>query len=164
MRRRFADLLAGLRTVPPGAGWFRAGLELGWTIPCLLVVAHFGGLIRPQSAPDAITAVGLAATLFVAPALGEELLFRGLVVPRDRPGAVPIALSVALFVAWHPLQAVTFGPPWAAAFMNPWFLACTAILGLALARIYAATGSLWPGVVAHWLVVLGWKLWLGGPY
>ena len=108
--------------------------------------------------------MGLAATLFLAPALGEELLFRGLLIPRELPNRREIALSVLLFVAWHPLQAVTFGPPWAAAFLNPWFLGCAAILGLALARIYAATRSLWPCVITHWFIVLIWKLVLGGPF
>lgn len=164
MRRRFADLLAGLSTVPAAAGWLRAGLELGWAFPLLLVVAHLGGLLRASSPPDANTTLGLAATLFVAPALGEELLFRGLLIPRDRPEPHWLLMSMLLFVAWHPLQALVFGPPWASAFLDPWFLGCTAILGLALARIYAATRSLWPCVIGHWLVVLGWKAPLGGPF
>ena len=108
--------------------------------------------------------LALAATLFVAPALGEEIVFRGLVLPRRRPNLGRIGLSVLLFVAWHPLQALTIGPPWASAFLDPWFLAATAILGTALARIYAATGSLWPCVAAHCLVVFGWKAFLGGPF
>ena len=162
--RRLADLAAALRTFPDRRGWVRVLLELGWALPLLLVVAHLGGLIRVQSPPDAITMLGLAATLFVVPALGEEILFRGLLIPRDRPGVGAILLSVLLFVLWHPLQALTIGPPWAAAFLDPWFLAAVAILGLALARIYAATRSLWPCVLAHWLVVLGWKTVLGGPF
>jgi predicted Abi (CAAX) family protease len=164
MRSRLADLAAGLRTGPGLSGWGRAGLELGWAVPLMLVVAHLGGLIRIQSPPDAITMLGLAATLFLAPALGEELLFRGLLIPRERPTAIAMALSVLLFVAWHPLQAVTFGPPWARAFLDPLFLAAVAILGVALARIYAATRSLWPCVLVHWLVVFGWKTVLGGPF
>ena len=28
---------------------------------------------------------------------------------------------------------------------------------------WARSGSLWPGVLMHWLAVLAWKLWLGGP-
>jgi predicted Abi (CAAX) family protease len=164
MRRRFADLVSALRHIPGAAGWGRAGLELGWAIPCLLVVAHLGGLLRLQAPPDASTAVMLAATLFVAPALGEEVLFRGLLMPRTGAGWRAILLSTSLFVLWHPVQAVTIGPPWAGAFLDPWFLACVAILGLALARVYRATGSLWPSILAHWLVVLGWKAMLGGPF
>jgi predicted Abi (CAAX) family protease len=72
-------------------------------------------------------------------------------------------LCVAVFVAWHPFQAVTFGPPWSALFLDPWFLLATAVLGTALVRIYRATGSIWPGVAVHWLVVASWKLLFGGP-
>jgi predicted Abi (CAAX) family protease len=44
------------------------------------------------------------------------------------------------------------------------FLAAVAILGAALGRIYVVTGSLWPCIFAHWLIVLGWKALLGGPF
>ena len=164
IRARLADLAAALRHLPSAAGWGRAALELGWAVPLMLLVAHLGGLVRLQSPPDASTALGLAATLLVVPALGEELMFRGLLIPRDSPAVKAMALSVLLFVLWHPLQARTIGPLWAGAFLDPWFLAAAAILGVALARIYAATRSLWPCVLAHWLVVLGWKMLLGGPF
>ena len=130
----------------------------------LLILAWAGGLVGWHGGPDASMAVRLAASLFVAPALGEELLFRGLVSPRRGPQKRWIAVSTLLFVLWHPLQALTVGPPWSAAFLDPWFLAAVAVLGIALGRIYAATGSLWPCVVAHWLVVFVWKALLGGPF
>ena len=164
IKRRLADLLAGLRHLPDRAGWRAVAVELAWALPLLLIVAHVGGLARLQSPPAASTAAMLAATLFVIPALLEELLFRGLIIPRDGPEAKWIALSVILFVLWHPLQVVTFGPPWAGSFLDPWFLAVVGILGLALARIYAATRSLWPCIVTHWLVVFGWKAVFGGPF
>lgn len=72
-------------------------------------------------------------------------------------------VAVGLFVAWHPLQAMTFGPPWAALFLDPWFLLAVAVLGTALVAQFRATGSVWPCVVSHWLVVLCWKLAFGGP-
>src|SRR5690349_13340237 len=106
IRARLTDLAAGLRHVPGAAGWARALLELGWALPLMLLLAHLGGLIRFQSPPDPITALPLAATLFVAPALGEEMLFRGLQIPRDQPTIAAMALSVLLFVLWHPLQAL----------------------------------------------------------
>jgi len=68
-----------------------------------------------------------------------------------------------LFVAWHPVQALGFGPPWAAMFLEPAFLVAVSVLGILLAKLYLDTGSLWPPVVAHWLVVLIWKLVFGGP-
>jgi predicted Abi (CAAX) family protease len=164
IKRRFADLLAGLRRLPDPPGWRRVLFELAWALPLLLIVAHAGGLARLQSPPDASMAAMLAATLFVMPALLEELLFRGLIIPQQGPKSKWIALSVILFVLWHPLQVVTFGPPWAGSFLNPWFLAVVAILGLALARMYAATRSLWPSIVTHWIVVFAWKTVFGGPF
>ena len=161
---RLADLSAALRQLPTFAGWRRVGFELVWALPLMLLVAHSGGLIRFSGPPEVSTLAPLAATLFFAPALGEEVLFRALVIPHDRPWPWWLILSVLLFVLWHPLQALTFGPPWAGAFLDPWFLAAVAILGAALARIYAATRSLWPCVLVHWLVVLGWKAVLGGPF
>lgn len=164
IKRRFADLLAGLRHLPDRAGWRSVFFELAWALPLLLIVAHAGGLARLQSPPAASTAAMLAATLFVMPALLEELLFRGLIIPREGPKAKWIALSVILFILWHPLQVVTFGPPWAGSFLDPWFLLVIAILGLALARMYATTRSLWPSIVTHWLVVWVWKAVFGGPF
>ena len=163
VRDRFADLLAGLLCPPDRRGWLKVGLELGWSLPLMLVVAHLGGLVHFAPEGDASILLRLGATLLIAPALGEELLFRGLLIPRGA-SAKWILLSVLLFVLWHPLQAVTIGPPWAASFLDPWFLAIVAILGTALGRIYAATGSLWPGVALHWAVVFGWKSVLGGPF
>jgi uncharacterized protein len=161
---RLTDLVAGLRNIPDRSGWRRTALELAWALPLLLIVAYLGGIARFQPAPASLTLLPLAAMLFVAPALGEELLFRGLLIPRDGYKAPWMVLSVLLFVLWHPLQAVTFGPPWAETFLDPWFLAAVAILGIAFARIYAASRSLWPSILAHWLVVLGWKALFAGPF
>ncbi|HXC74430.1 MAG TPA: CPBP family glutamic-type intramembrane protease [Sphingomicrobium sp.] len=164
IRHRLSDLIAGLRHGPDRGGWLRALAELAWTLPVMLLIAHFGGLIHLAPPTDAITSIGLAATLFVAPALGEELVFRGLIIPRDHPSARWIILAAALFVLWHPLQAVTIGPAWSGAFLDPWFLGAVAVLGTALGRIYAATKSLWPPILVHWFVVASWKLFLGGPF
>jgi predicted Abi (CAAX) family protease len=40
-------------------------------------------------------------------------------------------VSVVLFVAWHPLQALVFGSQWAQTVLNPWFLAAVAAFGVA---------------------------------
>jgi predicted Abi (CAAX) family protease len=162
--RPLADSLAAIRTLPGIDGWRRTLVETALALPLLLIVAHIGGLLRPGLPTDATTALTLAATLFVIPALGEELLFRAMMIPRDRPTSFSIAVATLLFILWHPLQAVTIGPSWASAFLDPWFLACVGILGLACGRIYAATRSLWPPVLVHWLVVFGWKVFLGGPF
>ncbi len=101
--------------------------------------------------------------LFV-PALGEEIPFRGLLIPsRDetRNPWLAIAISTALYVAWHPLETLTFLPH-ATMFLRPDFLACTAILGLGCAVMRWRTGSLWPAVLLHGGFVVVWQTWLGG--
>ena len=98
------------------------------------------------------------------PALGEELVFRGLLIPgRDAaPQAVgAVALSTALFVLWHPLQTLWWNEA-AAVFLRPDFLAIVALLGLLCALLRRRSGSIWPGVALHWAVVVGWKGWLAG--
>lgn len=157
------ELRAALASRPRGLGRTLAR-ELVWAIPALLLLAWAGDLLRVTAPPPAPALLRLAALLFVAPALLEELLFRGLLIRRDRPRAWQLLLSTALFVLWHPLQAVTVGPPWAGMFLDPYFLASVAVLGAVNARLYAATGSLWPPVFLHWLVVLVWKTRLGGPF
>jgi predicted Abi (CAAX) family protease len=164
VRKRLTDVAAALRYWPRREHWGRTGLELAWAVPILLLLAYAGDLVRPIRALGAMQLAGLGVTLLFVPALGEELIFRALLIPRDRPGPTAMLGSTLLFVLWHPLQAVTIGPPWSGAFLNPWFLACTGLLGWVLARIYAATGSVWPCVAAHWLVVFGWKALLGGPF
>ena len=164
LKARLADIFRALRHWPDLSGWRQAGLELCWALPLMLLAAYAGGLVRLQSPPEARAIAGLATILFITPTLGEELLFRGMLIPRAAPSPRAILISAFLFVLWHPLQAATIGPPWAKAFLDPWFLAAAAVLGLALGRIYAATRSLWPCVVAHWLVVFGWKAFLDGPF
>jgi uncharacterized protein len=164
LRERVDGMARGLSTRLDGVGRRRVAIELAWSLPLLLIVALLGDIARLQEPPESLAAVRLAVLLFMAPALGEELIFRGLLIPRRGRKAPWMALSVVLFVLWHPLQAVTFGPPWASTFLDPWFLAAVAILGAALARIYAATRSLWPCILTHWLVVLGWKTLFAGPF
>jgi predicted Abi (CAAX) family protease len=140
-------------------------IEAAWLIPALLALGFLGGLMAWQPRFDAEIA-RLAALALVVPALGEELLFRAALLPDPRPGkpaAAAVLVSTALFVLWHPPQGLIFGPHWATVMLNPWFLACVAVVGVACARLYLRTGSIWPSVLLHWFVVVAWKALLGGP-
>ncbi len=131
----------------------------------LLLLGFSGGLMRWEPRFDGEIA-RLAAVALIAPALGEELLFRAALLPRPQAGPLPwspILLSTGLFVLWHPPQAWLFGPHWARTVLDPWFLLCVAALGLASARLYLRTGSIWPSVLLHWTAVVAWKALLGGP-
>lgn len=156
---------AALRSWPDRRGWIAAARECAWSLPLIAAITAMGGLLRFDPEPVDGHWLRVFFAVMLLPALAEELLFRALPVPRpERPfPAWQAVLCVGAFVAWHPFQAVTFGPPWSALFLDPWFLFAVAVLGAALVRIYRATGSIWPGVAVHWLVVASWKLLFGGP-
>ncbi|MCW3846739.1 CPBP family glutamic-type intramembrane protease [Sphingomonas sp. LB-2] len=157
---------AALRSWPDRRGWIATGVTLLWCLPLLGLIGGLGGFAHLDPLPFGVKWVRIFFLVMLVPALAEELLFRALLVPRpDKPFPVwQAVLTVTAFVVWHPFQAYTFGPPWSALFLDPWFVAATALLGAALVRLYRVTGSIWPGVAVHWLVVAGWKLLFGGPF
>jgi predicted Abi (CAAX) family protease len=159
-------LRRSLTTLPDARGWALCGLVAAVTGGLMAAIGFSTGLYAlTQTAPG--LPLRLLVVLFV-PALGEEIPFRGLLVPgyeagRDetaRPWAA-VAISTALYVAWHPLETLTFMPT-ATMFLRPDFLLCTAILGLGCALMRWRTGSLWPAVILHGGFVVIWQTWLGG--
>jgi uncharacterized protein len=157
------NLASALTRAPRPADWASLAIELGWLAPALALLGFAGGFIRWVPMTDVAGAARLAALLFFIPALGEEIVFRGLLVaPRSAPFPLwRLALSLAAFVLWHPLQLTFWRPPWAPYATNPCFVAAITLLGVALIRLYRATGSLWPPVLLHWAVVAAWKLLCG---
>lgn len=158
-------LRAALVTWPDARGWQAVARELLWGLPLIALLAFVAGLVPFDPMPLGARWLGFFFGLMLVPAFGEELVFRALLVPR--PGepfpAWHAALVVAAFVAWHPFQALTFGPRWSAGFLDPGFLAIAAVLGTLCVRLYRATGSVWPCVLVHWSVVAVWKLLFAGP-
>lgn len=122
------------------------------------------GLLRWSPLPAAQLAP-LALRAFVVPALGEEFLFRALLVPASSEAPRPalwIALSCALFTLWHVVET-TFLPGSAVTFLRADFLALAAALGLLCALLRWRSGSIWTAVALHWIVVVAWRGWFGGP-
>ncbi len=121
------------------------------------------GMIRLHPV-EPLTMARLFASTLIIPALAEELLFRGY-LPGGKETKRPwlwIAGSTAVFVFWHVVQTWVLkgaGP----IFLRGDFLASSALLGLVCANLRMRTGSLWPGVAVHWIVVFGWLTVLGGP-
>ena len=155
-------LRRSLTTLPDARGWALCGQIAAVTGLAMAALGFSTGLYAVTPAVPGLP-LRLLTVLFV-PALGEEIPFRGLLVPGRDETARPwlaIALSTALYVAWHPLEALSFLPG-AAMFLRPDFLACTAILGLACAVMRWRTGSLWPAVILHGGFVVIWQTWLGG--
>lgn len=156
-------LLTSLTTLPSARGWlFCAGVS-AVTLAIMAAIGFTTGLYHLTP-----TQPGLALrmlTVILIPALGEEIPFRGLLVPgpdESRKPWLPIIVSTALYTGWHVVEALTFLPGAASVFLRPDFLACCAVLGLGCAVMRLKTGSLWPAVFLHWLLVVVWQTWLGG--
>ena len=99
----------------------------------------------------------LALRLLIHPALTEETIFRGLLLPAANGKSLSMAawlsLSVLLFVLIHPLNARIFRPEKQHVFTDPTFLLLAAFLGISTSSLYWLTDSLWPAVTFHWFVV-----------
>ncbi|PVM91045.1 CPBP family intramembrane metalloprotease [Caulobacter endophyticus] len=159
LKRRLATVL---KTLPDAAGWRWCALVALACGALMSAIGFWTGLYRLTD-----TAPGLPLrllTVWLIPALGEEIPFRGVLLPgRDetRRPVLWIAVSTGLYVAWHPFETLTFLPH-ATTFLRWDFLVCTAILGLACALMRLRTGSLWPAVLLHGGFVVAWQTWLGG--
>jgi predicted Abi (CAAX) family protease len=73
-----------------------------------------------------------------------------------------IGWSTLLFVAWHPLNALTINPSAPALFLDPAFLLISAALGITCGYSYVVSKSLWVPVLIHWATVVVWVFFLGG--
>lgn len=137
-----------------------------WLVPATAIIGFASGLLQWAPALDEAT-FRLALIAIVAPALGEELLFRAAMLPAPQlDSAIPwraILWSTALFIAWHPVQVFIHGEGWARIVLDPAFLVCAGLLGIACARLYWRSGSIWPAVLLHWVVVVAWKALFGAP-
>lgn len=149
--------LAALRRLPD----IRAALEA--LVLFLLVLlagawAASAGVLTLDPMPRG-QMMGIWISAFMTPALLEELVFRSW-LPRGAP-AVAVVSFVA-YILWHPLQVwlnLPFGRP---EFVRPGFLMVVACLGLACTLTRVRSGSIWPGVIIHWGVVVAWLALFGG--
>ncbi len=120
----------------------------------------------PQDSLGILMAYSLVA--FVLPATAEELVFRVVLLPHKdekvslRAKVLWTVLALIVFVMWHPVNAYFF-LPWTRSLFYRWdFLVAAAFLGFAATVLYFRSGSIWPGVIFHWAVVVGWKMGCGG--
>ena len=121
-----------------------------------------GFLRLPWHSPPLGQALPRIAGLLVLPSLVEELVFRVLVIPHPIEG-IPwlpqlawIALSLGLFVLYHPVACRLWYPQGRRLFNESRFLCQATLLGVACSLAYGFTGSLWPPVLIHWLAVVVW--------
>ncbi|MEL7538033.1 MAG: CPBP family glutamic-type intramembrane protease [Pseudomonadota bacterium] len=105
--------------------------------------------------PPLAELAAIAAVAFFLPAFFEELVFRGLLMPRY--STFWVLLSGALFVAWHPFEAWLFLHDARSTFYRPDFLALVGLFAIASTWVSWRTRSLWASVFLHWAVVVGWR-------
>ncbi|MBX7186037.1 MAG: CPBP family intramembrane metalloprotease [Vicinamibacteria bacterium] len=149
---RFPPLSAGavFKTVVLGLAFW--GLSLGvfeaqyvFVKPPLEYLQQFQGLhetLRPHRVSGWIFSI---AAIAVAPAICEEMVFRGLLTPvfRNAMGSGPaIVLSAALFGVIH-VDGMRDGT--SVFYRVPFAF----ILGMLLAKLRIDTASLWPPMIAH---------------
>jgi len=131
------------------------------------IVGLNGGLFKVQLI-DLSFAWFLPFTLFVFPVFFEESFFRGILIPNNAKERglkyvlVMAVVSSTLFVAWHPLNALTINKGAQEIFFDPYFLFDVFCLGIACSLSYIYSRSLWVPVMIHWLTVFLWVFFLGG--
>lgn len=151
----FADAKRAVRTWPGPVIWWQSLLIFSLFIAATLAINKVEYLFNFAVTEDLASLLAVAALAILVPALTEELVFR--VGLGGRKGRIRASLAITAFVLWHPVQ-VWLGLPMAQPlFVEPGFLAITAVLGLACTMTYRTSGSIWPAVLMHWLVVVGWK-------
>jgi predicted Abi (CAAX) family protease len=133
-----------------------------------LPIGFWSGFLKIDVQTSQRTIIGVLIGCLLTPSITEEIFFRVLMLPHPDENASTLVLwfwgcaSLALFVVYHPLNALTFYPVGRSTFLNPVFLLLAAILGAACSIAYLQSGSMWPAVAIHWLVVTVWLLLLGG--
>jgi predicted Abi (CAAX) family protease len=136
----------------------------GYTALALPLGTRNGFLPRRWSFGPARPMLRGMAGLLLMPALTEELVFRVALLPHPLEGAGLFsgvawgALSVGLFVLYHPLAGATWYPAGRTVFRSGSFLGLCGLLGGACVLAYGMTGSLWAPLLIHWVVVSVW-LW-----
>lgn len=150
---------------------FQAPLKAWALVPVFAIIAvsvgFRAGLFRFGWLDSPITPV-LPILLFVFPSLLEEVLFRGVLIPRNILASGPakaawsVAISTLIFVAWHPFNALAFNPTAISLFLNPWFLVIVGAMGVTCGYAYVLSRSIWVPVIIHWAAVTVWVLFLGG--
>nr|VFK60146.1 MAG: CAAX protease self-immunity [Candidatus Kentron sp. TUN]VFK63549.1 MAG: CAAX protease self-immunity [Candidatus Kentron sp. TUN]VFK69405.1 MAG: CAAX protease self-immunity [Candidatus Kentron sp. TUN] len=142
---------------------FPAVLYLG----VALGYGFFSGLFQPRLIRSPFAPI-LPFMLFIFPALLEEVVFRGMLIPLDTKYRGPkrilgfTLLSTILFVIWHPLNALTINPGGREWFLDMDFLLIVAALGATCGYTYIHSRSIRVPIAIHWLTVMVWVFFLGG--
>ncbi|MEG4803393.1 MULTISPECIES: CPBP family glutamic-type intramembrane protease [unclassified Microcoleus] len=155
-------------TIPDFTDWLVAAMLALVYSAIALPVGFWSGFLKVDVPTSRRTIAAVLIGCLLSPGITEEVFFRVLMLPHPFEKASGLmlwfwgCLSLALFVVYHPLNALTFYPVGRSTFMNPVFLLLAAVLGVACSIAYLLIGSIWPAVAVHWLAVTAWLLLLGG--
>jgi predicted Abi (CAAX) family protease len=159
-----ARLKRAVTTVPKPRDWIELAAVTALVAAVTVPLGLKTGLLHYEPRSPRVIALSALIVIFI-PALGEELPFRGLLIPdrsETKRAIWPILISTALFTGWHVFETL-WQPKERPLFTRPDFLAWAAWLGLWCAILRRRSGSIWPGVILHWATVVGWIGWFGGP-
>ncbi len=167
--QRTNDVRGALTTMPNARAWLTCGAMFAGFVGCAAPIGLLSGFLRPTAPPFAAThLVAMSVAVFVQPALVEEIIFRGVLLPREartmsRGALLAVSLvALALYVTSHPINAALFRPAAMGVFTSPVYLVLTTLLGVVCTTAYWWSKSIWPSVVIHWMTVLAWLWFLGG--
>jgi len=159
------NVIDGVTTVPRHSEWRTAALALPYATAAL-VLGLGSGLLTPGW-PALWELAVIPPLLVLYPSLIEEVIFRGLLVPRSlahasmRRKALAVSASTVLFVIMHPLNHWLIGLSDTSDFTDPIFLAIVTLLGVTCAIQRLRSASLWFPIATHWATVVAWNLFLG---
>ncbi|MEL6439707.1 MAG: CPBP family glutamic-type intramembrane protease [Cyanobacteria bacterium J06621_8] len=118
-----------------------------------------------------ITFKTIFRTILIAlffPAIVEEVFFRVLFLAHSTENTSIfnqyffVIISLMIFVVYHPLNAYLFVYNARKTFNSFVFLTSAAILGIVCTIAYLKSGSIYPPVIIHWIIVIFWLLIFGG--
>ncbi|HEY9652117.1 MAG TPA: CPBP family glutamic-type intramembrane protease [Coleofasciculaceae cyanobacterium] len=149
-------LIEAISTLPNVQSWlYAAVLSLVYLIIALPIGFQHGFLRFEVLRVSWKTIIGVLAIAWVTPAFTEELFFRVLLLPRTTEQVSESELwfwgfvSLALFIVYHPLNALTLFPQGLETFFNWIFLLLAALLGILCSLTYFYSGSLWIPVLTY---------------
>jgi predicted Abi (CAAX) family protease len=163
-----ARLQTAILTLPNAEAWLFSAILILILAMISLPMGLYLGFLQIDILKTSRLKIGaIIATAFLTPAVSEELFFRALLLPHPSEGASISAqwlwgcISLAIFIIYHPLNAISFFPAGLKTFFDPVFLLLAGFLGIACTLAYLQSGSLWMPII-HWVVVVVWLLFLGG--
>ena len=169
VRTKAQDIKAGLFTKPCKHDIFFAIIVFAIYSICSLILGLQSGFFTPKFyIGNNVWMILMPVLLLIVPAIPEELVFRGLLIPHKRhhlsarQTAVYSILSIVLFVLWHPFTALTIYPSMQHVFLHPIFLTIVLFLAIACTITYIQSGCLWIPIFIHWATVMVWMYGLGG--